>query len=366
MTTTAQADRVNVPRVLIVDDRRDNLLALAAVLEPLDLAVVPAASGEEALGHLLDEEFAVAILDVQMPVIDGFETARLIKARERTRHLPIIFLTAISGDPEHFLEGYRTGAVDYVYKPFSPDLLRAKVSVFTELWRRGRMIAGQRQQLADRLTEVQRLNSALEQSNAALEQSNAALERSNAALEGFAALTASELREPLANIAGLLELAGSSELIDRARAAAGELQERVARLLDLARVGSVELRLEEVDLGGTVAAALTGLPLTDVRVGPLPTVTGDRAQLVRLFELLLHNCLRHAGPDAAVRISADGRTITVRDDGPGIDPGSFTLSGRGPGVGLAVCRRIVERHGGTIWLEPGPGTAIAFTLPGGP
>src|SRR6266704_2957253 len=126
------------PRGLLIDDRPDNLMALAAVLEPLDDELVPARSGEEALRRLLGEEFAVIVLAVQMPVLDGFETARLIKQRERTRHIPLVFLTAISGEPEHHLRGYEVGAVDYVYKPFAPEILRAKVRVFIELWPRGR------------------------------------------------------------------------------------------------------------------------------------------------------------------------------------------------------------------------------------
>lgn len=348
-----------VPRVLIVDDRRDNRLALSAVLEALQVEIVEAASGEEALSQLLEGDFAVVVLDVQMPVVDGFETARLIKARERTRHLPIIFLTAISGDPEHFLEGYRSGAVDYIYKPFQPEFLRAKVSVFCELWRRGRVIADQRQRLAEQLAQVQHLN--------------AELERSNAALEGFAAIAAEQLQEPLANVAGMLELASTAsdpQLIDRARAAAGRLQERVAALLDVSQVGAVPLHVEDVALGEVVAEALSGVTLKDVSVDVLPTVRGDRAQLVRLFELLFDNCARYAGTGARVRVGVDGPAVTVCDDGPGIDPaarpGVFTLFGTGPGVGLPICRRIVERHGGTIWVEPtvDGGTTIAFTLPG--
>ncbi|HYR63638.1 MAG TPA: PAS domain S-box protein [Actinomycetota bacterium] len=122
-----------VPRVLLVDDRPDNLMALQAVLEPLGLDLTTVTSGEEALRRLLGEEFALIVLDVQMPGLDGFGTARLIKLREKTRHIPIIFLTAISGAEEHHLEGYASGAIDYVYKPFEPAILRAKVAALVEL-----------------------------------------------------------------------------------------------------------------------------------------------------------------------------------------------------------------------------------------
>ncbi len=123
-------------KLLLVDDRPENLLALEALLEPLGQDLVRAQSGEEALRHLLHEEFAVILLDVQMPGMDGFQTAALIKGRERTAHVPIVFLTAISKDAEHVFRGYDVGAVDYLMKPFDPHVLRAKVAVFIDLWQK--------------------------------------------------------------------------------------------------------------------------------------------------------------------------------------------------------------------------------------
>ncbi len=123
-------------KLLLVDDRPENLLALEAILEPLGQELVRADSGEEALRRLLHDEFAAIMLDVQMPGMDGFQTAELIKARERTRHVPILFLTAISKDAEHVFRGYGAGAVDYLMKPFNPDILRAKVSVFIDVWQK--------------------------------------------------------------------------------------------------------------------------------------------------------------------------------------------------------------------------------------
>src|SRR5919108_2447780 len=120
--------------VLLVDDEPDNLVALTAVLEPLGRELVQAASGEEALRLLLKQEFAVILLDVRMPGLDGFETAALIKQREKTRHIPIIFVTAVSKDTENVFRGYSEGAVDYLLKPYDPAVLRSKVSVFVELY----------------------------------------------------------------------------------------------------------------------------------------------------------------------------------------------------------------------------------------
>ncbi|MCX2971345.1 MULTISPECIES: response regulator [Streptomyces] len=125
---------VQKAKILLVDDRPENLLALEAILSALDQTLVRASSGEEALKALLTDDFAVILLDVQMPGMDGFETAAHIKRRERTRDIPIIFLTAINHGPHHTFRGYAAGAVDYISKPFDPWVLRAKVSVFVELY----------------------------------------------------------------------------------------------------------------------------------------------------------------------------------------------------------------------------------------
>jgi len=138
--------------ILIVDDRPENLLALEAILEPLGQRLVRASSGEDALRCLLERDYAVILLDVQMPNMNGFETARLIKARERTRFIPIIFLTALSKDAEYVFRGYSVGAVDYMFKPFQPEILRSKVQVFVELYLQQRRLTDQEQ----RLREVER------------------------------------------------------------------------------------------------------------------------------------------------------------------------------------------------------------------
>lgn len=132
-----------VAKALLVDDRKDNLIALEAILQGLPVEPVPVESGEAALKQLLIDDFAVILLDAQMPDMDGFETANHIKQRERTRHVPIIFLTAADRDAQFALRGYAAGAVDYLTKPFDPWVLRAKVSIFLELWRRGRQLEAQ-------------------------------------------------------------------------------------------------------------------------------------------------------------------------------------------------------------------------------
>jgi CheY-like chemotaxis protein len=138
-------------KILLVDDRAENLLALEAILGALDQTLVRANSGEEALKALLTDDFAVILLDVQMPGLDGFETAAHIKRRERTRDIPIIFLTAISNGPHHTFRGYAAGAVDYIAKPFDPWVLRAKVAVFVDLYQKNRQLREQSALLQGRL-----------------------------------------------------------------------------------------------------------------------------------------------------------------------------------------------------------------------
>ncbi len=139
------------PKILIVDDRPENLLALEAILQGLGHELVKAHSGEEALKKLLSEDFALILLDVQMPGMDGFETATHVKQRERTRDVPIVFLTAIDGEAHQAFRGYAAGAVDYLSKPFDPWVLRAKVGVFIELYERRRELADQADELRRQL-----------------------------------------------------------------------------------------------------------------------------------------------------------------------------------------------------------------------
>lgn len=138
-------------RILLVDDRAENLIALEAILTSLNQELVPVHSGEEALKALLTDEFAVILLDVVMPGMDGFDTAAHIKRRAKTRDVPIIFLTAASAEPDHAFRGYAAGAVDYIAKPFDPWVLRAKVAVFVELYEKNRQLHDQAELLRSQL-----------------------------------------------------------------------------------------------------------------------------------------------------------------------------------------------------------------------
>lgn len=150
-------------KLLLVDDRQENLIALEAILQGLPVEPVVATSGEEALKHLLTDDFAAILLDAQMPGMDGFETAGHIKQRERTRHVPIIFLTAMDRDAHLAFRGYAAGAVDYITKPFDPWVLRAKVTVFVDLWTKNRQLRDQSEIARRQAAEYDMLLAAVEQ-----------------------------------------------------------------------------------------------------------------------------------------------------------------------------------------------------------
>jgi signal transduction histidine kinase len=349
------------------------------VLEPLGHRLVRAESGEAALRHLLVDDIAVIVLDVQMPGLDGFQTATAIKERERTRDIPIIFLTALSHDAEHRMRGYATGAVDYIFKPVDPDLLRAKVSVFVQL----------------HLSTLQ-----LKEQAVVLAQRTAELERSNADLEQFAYIASHDLQEPLRVVAGYLELltdeaaGGLSEQarqwVSRATDAAARMEELVAGLLVYSRAGTGVLEPEVVDLDEVLAAATHDLGALvrasggAVRAEPLGPAMGSPLELRRVLQNVVGNALKYRGeapPVVTVSASRAGGWVTlhVADDGIGVGEddlarvfGMFErVEGQpypGTGLGLAVSRRLVERTGGRIWMErnDGAGVTVHLTLPAAP
>jgi signal transduction histidine kinase len=358
-------------KILLVDDRAENLVALEAALRPLGQELVSAQSGEEALRCLLSEEFAVILLDVQMPGMDGFETAARIKERERSRHIPIIFLTAISRELHQQLRGYEVGAVDYIAKPFDPWVLRSKVAVFVELYDKTQRVQAQAAQLA----------------------------RSNAELEQFAEVVSHDLRNPLVSVVGYLQmladgstgdLAGDTkDFVERALRAAESMGSLIDDLLSYALAGKAVGPLRATDAGQAVERAISNLygeiEAADAKIsaGNLPVVPADSSQLTRLFQNLIGNSVKYRCAERAleVDIGAERRDdhwlFSVTDNGAGVvsdEAGSvFTMFYRGSsaegrpgtGIGLAICKKVIEAHGGHIWAEPRDhgGTIVRFTLP---
>jgi light-regulated signal transduction histidine kinase (bacteriophytochrome) len=430
---TPAAARANI---LLVDDQPANLTALEAILGDLGQNLVKAHSGEEALRLVLDQFFAVILLDVRMPGMDGYETARLIRSRDRCRHTPIVFLTAYESHELPAARAYALGAVDYLVKPLVPVILRAKVMGFVELFQKTDQVQRQAERLRqmerqdferrlaeqalrqaeERYREVERLNAELErrvvERTAALEAANrelhreiaqrqrtaAELTRSNRELEQFAYVASHDLKEPLRKVRVFLQLLErrcrgrlddqAEEFIAHAVASAARMQQLVNDLLAFARVGSRGKPFEPTDCRAILARAVANLDAAvresgaEVSHGPLPTVPADARQLEQLFQNLLGNAIKFRGTrPPVVRVEArrqgDEWLFAVRDNGIGIEPQYaqriFVIFERlhgaaeypGTGIGLAICNKIVERHGGRIWVksEPGRGATFYFTLP---
>jgi signal transduction histidine kinase len=403
-----------VVNILIVDDEPRNLAVLESVLDDPGYRLVRASSGDQALLALVADEFAVLVLDVRMPGMTGFELAQLIKERRKTARIPIIFLTAYYNEDQHILEGYGSGAVDYLHKPVNPSVLRSKVSVFAELHRKGRELeranrlllaeVSERRRAEERLRE---LNDTLDQRvtdrTQALQQSEAKLRDANQRKDEFLATLAHELRNPLApvrNAIHFLKLRGpattdvqwASDVIDRQVHAMSRL---IDDLMDVSRInrGRIELRAEAVALEAVINDAVeTMQPLVDgaghklaVMLPPARLmVHGDRARLAQAFTNLLSNAAKYTDPGGQIelRVVIEGGTVTVSicDNGIGISPQrleevfemfsqeepALSRSRGGLGIGLSLTRKLVQMHGGTVTAHSegsGKGSQFMVRLP---
>lgn len=396
-------------KILLVDDRPANLLTLESILEDLGQDIVKATSGKEALRHVLRDDFAVILLDVKMPDMDGFETATLIRERERSRHTPIVFLTAHK-DEEHVFRGYYAGAVDFLYKPINPEVLRSKVSVFVDLSLKTELLRRQTEILQTRNTELEQL---VEQRRKAEEQvralaadleervreRTAELSRSNEELRQFAYAASHDLKEPMRTIASYTQLLSQrfkNTLDDDGQEFLGYVVDSVRRmdmlLSDLLtysqHLGSKAPLFQSVNVEAVLMGVLMNLQASIKETGaeithdPLPAdVTSDFAQLSQVFQNLVSNAIKYRGPEpprihVGVFETEDEWIFSVRDNGLGIETaykdqifGIFKrLHGRefpGTGMGLAICKKIVERHGGRIWVdsELGKGSTFSFSIP---
>jgi two-component system, sensor histidine kinase and response regulator len=363
--------------LLVVDDDATKRFALRTILSPLDENIIEASSGADALRQLLRNEFAVVLLDVRMPIMDGFETAQLIRQRPRSELTPLIFVTALDQAETDMGRGYNLGAVDFVFAPVVPAILRAKVTVFVELYRA-------QQELRRYRTQLETL----------VEERTIALTAINRELEAFSYSVSHDLRAPLVSFDGISQtlLEGYGDKLDeratdylkRMREASQRMTSVFDGLQMLFRLTSGEMRREEVDITAMsnqiVVEMRAASPGSDVEVEVAPGILASADK--RLVRILLTNLINNAWKFSALKSSpqikigremVDGEArIFVRDNGVGFDMiDSHRLFGAfqrlhsqsefpGAGIGLATARRIVNRHGGRIWAEGAVGEGATF------
>ncbi|HEY3966263.1 MAG TPA: response regulator [Planctomycetaceae bacterium] len=411
----------DLANILLVDDEPRNLTVLESILEGPGYRLVSAESGDQALLALVASDFAVIVLDIHMPGMNGFELAQLIKSRPKTATIPIIFLTAHYSEDRHVLEGYGTGAVDYLHKPVNAVILRSKVAVFSQLYRMSRDSLLANKTLTAEVTERRRvqeemralqndLERRVEERTAELLAANRALQAIQHELkeadrrkDQFLAMLGHELRNPLAPIRNAIsivkklgldnaDLVWCQDVIERQTE---HLVRLVDDLLDVSRVsrGKIQIEKRTIDVAVAVQQALEICrPVIDARRHNLSVslpaapilVDGDLTRLAQVVANLINNAAKYTDAGGHIWVTVDGDgddarnvAIRVRDDGRGLDAEAianlFQLfyqvdidldrADGGLGVGLALVRSLVEMHGGTVAAtSAGRGQGSEFTV----
>jgi signal transduction histidine kinase len=388
-------------KLLIVDDLPENLRALDALIRDERRLVYQATSGDQALSLLLEHEFALAILDVQMPGMDGFELAEMMRATSRTRDIPIVFVSAAGRELNYAFKGYETGAVDFLYKPLDPDAVRSKVNVFVTLDQQRREMRRQMEALENSRREQETL---LRELNA----TQAELQRSLRMRDEFMSLVAHELRTPLNTL--FLETQMRSLQLKRGNAAAFQPEQMATMvkrderqiksmirliddMLDVSRMksGTLSIRPGKVELMGLLERVVNDLSLqaqaagSTLALAPHAPVAGwwDEFRVEQVVINLLTNALRYGGGgkvEVSVHQLSDCPShvrIDVRDHGKGIAPdyierifepyerGTRAGEAKGLGLGLYISRQLAASHGGSLTVQstPGEGATFSLTLP---
>lgn len=391
-------------KILAVDDREDNLLSIETILEQENYTIVKATSGRAALKILLQQQdFTLILMDVQMPDMNGFETASLIYEREKLRHIPIVFITAHNQGEERMFEGYKMGGVDFIYKPINPELLRYKVSVFVELYQKTHDLLNHERKLlaANRKLEQEVQERRLKEEkirllNEQLLENNLQLKATIEELDRFAYVASHDLQEPLRKILVFsdklqtrykdsldTEVAQSLEKIAKAST---RMQSLINDLLKFSRQTSANEDFVVIPLAQLLQDVIADLEVdiekasAQIHLDSLPEIWGIPSQIRQLFQNLLSNAIKFRKKEEMPMVRIYGEPwnglnrIVVHDNGIGFDPKYseeiFTVFKRlhsyhefeGSGVGLSICKKIIDRHSGFIKAESKIGEGSKFII----
>jgi signal transduction histidine kinase len=395
-------------KILLVDDREDNLMAIEAILAQDNFTFVKALSGREALKILLSEfDFALILMDVKMPNLSGFETAELIYARQKLKHIPIIFITAHSYGDEHIFQGYRSGAVDYIYKPINPDLLRVKVSVFIDLYIKNHQLLAQEQKLIAinksleaEINERKNSEEKIKALNLQLLKNIDKLEIANKDLDRFAFMASHDLQEPLRKIrifCGRLSEKyshvfddESKVYINRMQNSANRMQVLIQDILTFSKISLQKKKFVKCDLNQILVETLSDLESNiqesnaNIISEQLPVLCINPNLIRPLFFNIIGNALKYSKENETpvIQIYSDINDkesgnycrIFFKDNGIGFDQKYsdqiFDMFKRlhlqneyeGTGIGLALCKKIVEEHEGFISAISSPGKGSTFII----
>lgn len=365
------------PKILIVDDRPENLVALETVLRDLDIELVKAYNGNDALKATLHHNFALALLDIQMPEMDGYELASILREEEKTSRLPFIFISAVYTDNLNVFKGYEKGAFSFITKPFQPEILINKVKFFIE----------KHQQ------EIE-----LHELNESLARKNSDLEFSNKELESFSYSISHDLRAPLRALnsySRILEEEYFSDMNQDAKQVLHNIRTNADRmgllvddLLEFSRLGKKEIQKTVVDMKELVESVVQDVEHSfahkaTIKLGELHPVYADRSLIRQVLTNLVENAVKYSAkkgkPEVEIGSSftSDSVTYFVKDNGSGFNMDyAHKLFGvfqrlhdssefEGTGIGLAIAQRIITRHGGIIWpeAEEDKGATFFFKLP---
>lgn len=390
-------------KVLLVDDRNENLFALETILQDENYNLVKASSGKEALSYLLkDLDFHLIIMDVMMPVMNGFETAELIYSREKLSNIPIIFLTAMDIDGNIY-KGYKAGAVDYISKPIIPELLKVKVRAFVELSDKTRKLVKQEDSLRAANQRLEQEIAERKLSEQKIQALNADLERrleEVQSLDSFNYSVSHDLMSPLNSIMSLSDLLlhmptekvsdDALEIVDHIIKSSHRMSKLIRDLLTFSRQINADISKTEFSMGDIVQEVVEDISLvapdtkskTEIIVTDLPRDYCDTSMMKQVWTNLISNAVKYSQKMERPRVEIgyrpeNGRYIYfVKDNGAGFDMRNYSkLFGifqrlhqdsdfKGTGIGLAIVKRIIERHDGRIWAEsaPGKGANFYFTI----